>query len=69
MMKITAFRFLLQNNKDITVHQKKLQILMTEVYKIIKGEAPAIMKKLCFFQENVHNIRNFQIRAMRTKIQ
>ena len=36
---------------------------MTEVYKIMKGEAPAIMKNVLFFRENVHNIRNFQIIA------
>ena len=37
-----SFATLFQSNKDITVHQKNLQILMTEVYKIVKGEAPAI---------------------------
>ena len=40
---------------------------MTEVYKIIKGEAPAIMKNLFIFRENIHNIRNFQIIANETK--
>ena len=43
--------------------QRNLQILMTEVYKIIKGEAPAIMKNVFFFRENVHNIRNCEIIA------
>ena len=37
------FETLLQNNKDITVHQRDLQILMIEVYKIVNGEAPTIM--------------------------
>ena len=36
----SSFETLLQNINDITVHQRNLQILMTEVYKIIKGEAP-----------------------------
>ena len=40
----SSFETLLQNINDITVHQRNLQILMTEVYKIVKGEAPAIMK-------------------------
>ena len=44
----SSFETLLQNINDITVHQKNLQILMTEVYKIIKGEAPAIMKNIYF---------------------
>ena len=41
----SSFETFLQNINDITVHQRNLQILMTEVYKIVKGEAPAIMKK------------------------
>ena len=61
----SSFETLLQNNKDITVHQRNLQILMTEVYKIIKGEAPAIMKNLFIFREN--NIRNLQIIANENK--
>ena len=52
---------LLQNNKDITVHQRNLQILMAEVYKIVKNIAPVIMKNLFLFQENTHNIGNFQV--------
>ena len=66
MVKIEVLK-LLQNNKNITVHQRNLQILMTEVYKIIKGEAPAIMKNLFIFRENIHNIRNFQIIANENK--
>ena len=41
-----SFEILLQNNKDITTHQRNLQILRSEVYKIIKREALAIMKNL-----------------------
>ena len=56
----SSFETLLQNDKDITVHQRNLQILMIEVYKIIKGEAPAIMRNFFIFWENIHNIRNSQ---------
>ena len=62
-----SFETLLQNINDITVHQRNLQILMAEVYKIIKGEALAIMKNLFIFRENIHNIRNFQIIANENK--
>ena len=34
---------------------------MTEIYEIVEGQAPAIMKKLIYFSERIHNIRNFQI--------
>ena len=40
---------------------------MTEVYKIIKGEAPAIMTNLSIFWENILNIRNFSIIADKNK--
>ena len=63
----SRFEPLLQNNKDITIHQRNLQILMTEVYKIVKEEAPAIMKDLFIFRENIHDIRNFQIIANEKK--
>ena len=63
----SSFETLLQNYKDITVHQRNLQILMIEVYKIFKREALAIMKKLYIFRENIHNIRNFQIIATENK--
>ena len=65
MIKIAVLR--LENNKDITVHQKNLQILMTEVYKNVNGEAPAIMKNLFIFRENIYNIKNFQIIANENK--
>ena len=63
----SSFETLLQNYKDITVHQRNLQILMIEVYKIFKREVLAIMKKLYIFRENIHNIRNFQIIANENK--
>ena len=62
-----SFLTLLQNSKDITVHQRNAQILMTEVYKIFKGEAPAIMKNLFIFRENTHTIRNFQTATNKNK--
>ena len=40
---------------------------MTEFYKTIKEKAPAIRKNLFIFQENIHNIRNFQIIANENK--
>ena len=63
-----SFEILLQNNKDITIHQINLLILITEIYNIVKAEAPAIMKNLfaielliCgkVFQKNI-NIRILQ---------
>ena len=44
----SSFENLLENNIDIKVHQRNLQTLMTDVYKITKGEAPTV-KKLTYF--------------------
>ena len=63
----SSFETLFQNNKDITFHQKNLQILMTEVYDIVKGGALAIMKNLFIFGENIYNIGNFEIIANENK--
>ena len=63
----SSFETLFQNNKDITFHQKNLQILMTEVYDIVKGGALAIMKNLFIFGENIYNIGNFEIIANKNK--
>ena len=52
---------MLQTNKEITIHQRNLQVLMTEVVKIINGYAPPIMGNFFIFRENTHNLRNFQI--------
>ena len=63
----SSFETLFQNNTDITFNQKNLQILMTEVYDIVKGEALAIMKNLFIFGENIYNIGNFEIIANENK--
>ena len=67
-MKIAALKLFFKIIKiSQSIHQRNLQILMAEVYKIIKGEAPAIMTNLSIFRENIHNIRNFSIIADKNK--
>ena len=39
----------------------KIYSLITEVYKITKGQAQAIIKNLFIFWKNIHNMRMFQI--------
>ena len=59
--KNSNFEDLLKSNNQITVHQRNLQLLMTEVFKIMNGLNPPIIDKFFIFRENTHNIRNFQI--------
>ena len=55
------FENLLQKSKEITIHQRNLQVLMTELFKIINGYVPLIMDNFFIFRENTCNLRNFQI--------
>ena len=43
---------------EFSIHQRNLQKLMIESYKIIHQITPPIMKSLFVFRENTHNIRN-----------
>ena len=59
--KESNFENLLGKNKEITIHQRNLQVLMTDVFKMINGYDPPIMDNFFIFRENTHNLRNFQI--------
>ena len=54
------FQQILREQNEITIHQRNLQVLMTEVYKIVNSIAPPIMNSLFQFRYNTNNIRNFQ---------
>ena len=56
----SSFKSLLRKHKEITIHQRNLQVLMTETYKIINGLSPPIMEIFFILRENTHNVRNFQ---------
>ena len=54
------FQVLLEEQHDFSIHQRNLQVLMTEIYQIVNGIAPPIMNSLFTFSLNQHNLRNFQ---------
>ena len=47
--KNSDFEDSLKSNNQITVHQRILQILMTEVFKIMNGLSPPIMDNFLYF--------------------
>ena len=51
---LTDFKSLLSNHNEITIHQRNLQVLMTEIYKIINHIASPIMPSLFEIRENTH---------------
>ena len=56
----SIFKRLLSIYKEITIHQRNLQELMTETFKIINGISPPIMNFFFMLRENTRNVRNFQ---------
>ena len=57
----TSHHNLLETHNELTIHQRNLQILMAEIYKIVNGVAPPIMNSLFEFRSNEYNVRNFQV--------
>ena len=51
---------LLQRNRNVSIHHKNIQILTTEVLKVVNNICPPIMKTFFDFRGNRYNIRKFQ---------
>ena len=43
------------------INRRNLQVLMTEIYKIVNSVAPPIMNSLLEFRNNKYNIPKFQV--------
>ena len=54
------FQTLLNEKNETSVHQRNLQFLMTEIYKIKSNYTPPIMHHLLQFHENTSNLKNFR---------
>ena len=61
------FQTLLNENKETSVHQRKLQFLMTEINKIKSKYASPILHHLFQFRENTFNLLNFREIASHNK--
>ena len=56
----SAFKVLLEKEQECSINQRNLQILVTQVYKIVNGVAPSIMNSLFEYRLNSYNLRIFQ---------
>ena len=54
----SSFEELLFKDKSVTVHQRNLQILATEMYKILNEISPDIMQDIFETKCNYYNTRN-----------
>ena len=68
--KQSLFEELLEKDGSVSVHQRNLQVLATEIYKVRKDLSPAIITELFEHkEEHYYNLRNnagFAIPAIRT---
>ena len=55
-----SFQTLLNENNETSVHQRNVQFLMTEIYKVKNNYPPPIMHHLFQFRENTFSLRNFR---------
>ena len=49
---ITPFEELLEADNSVSVHHRNIQVLAAELYKIVNGLSPEIMKEVFPFNEN-----------------
>ena len=55
----TSYQNFLETHNELTIHQRYLQVITTEIYKIVNDVAPLIMNPLFEFRSKEYNIRNF----------
>ena len=56
--KTSAFQELLDKDKSVSVHNKNIQVLATEIYKTVNGLAPTIMNSIFEIEDIEYNLRN-----------
>ena len=53
-----TFQELLAKDKSVSVHQKNLQMLATEIFKSKTGMSPELMNDIFHFAERPYNLRS-----------
>ena len=60
----SSFEDLLNKDKSVTIHQRNLQQLTIEIFKVKIGIAPIIMNEIfTFVESNTYNLRSGMILA------
>ena len=52
------FKTLLENDNTVTIHQRNIQALTSEIYKTLNNLNPTFMKEIFYLKEQRYSIRN-----------
>ena len=55
--KSSSFRELLERHKSVTIHERNIQVLLTEIFKVKSGFAPEIMTEILKFKDHSYDLR------------
>ena len=55
--KSAPFRELLERDKSVTIHERNIQVLLTEIFKVKSGVAPEIMTEIFKFKDHSYDLR------------
>ena len=54
----SSFATLLEKDRSVTIHEKNLQLLMTEMFKTINNQSPTFMNEIFPQRHAAYNMRN-----------
>ena len=63
-----SFSELLELDNAVSIHQRNLQVLVTEIFKVKNSLSPEIMKQVFDFQEPYYNLRSETSQVRRENI-
>ena len=59
----SSFDSLLSTLNEKTIHQRCINVLLTNVYKYLNGYSPDLMNEVFYLRQNHYNLRSFNVFA------
>ena len=57
----SLFDILLSTLNENTIHQRCINVLLTEVYKYLNSYSPDLINEVFYLRQNHYNLRNFNV--------